>query len=58
MPTDPSRPVPDYRRFRLFFVGIICLVWFLLLWGFGYLVAFQLPGEGLLPFRTAWRFFW
>lgn len=57
MTADRSRPVPGYRLFRLFFVGVNCVVWFLLLWGLGYLVASQLPGEGPLPFRTARLFF-
>jgi hypothetical protein len=57
MATNFPRPLPDYRRFRPIFVGIVSIVWFLLLWGFGSLVAAQLPGEGPLPFRFAWRFF-
>jgi hypothetical protein len=57
MATNSPRPLPDYRRFRPIFVGIVSIVWFLLLWGFGYLVAAQLPGEGPLLFRFAWRFF-
>lgn len=56
MSSPSARPVPDYRRFRPIFAGIVSLVWFLLLWGFGSLVAAQLPGEGPLPFRFAWRF--
>ncbi len=57
MVANSARSIPDYRRFRPIFAGIIFIVWFLLLWGFGYLIAVQLPGEGPLPFRLAWRFF-
>jgi hypothetical protein len=57
MATDSSRFVPGYKLFRLIFASITGLVWFLLFWGFGYLVAAQLPGEGPLSFWTAWRFF-
>jgi hypothetical protein len=57
MSSPPARSIPDYRHFRPIFAGIVSVVWFLLLWGFGYLVAVQLPGEGPLPFRLAWRFF-
>src|SRR5262245_59760418 len=57
MSTNASRAVPDYRRFRPIFSCIVSAVWFLLLWGFGYLIAAQLPGEGPIPFRLAWRFF-
>lgn len=57
MSSSAARPIPDYRRFRPIFAGIVSIVWFLLLWGFGSLVAAQLPGEGPLPFRFAWRFF-
>jgi hypothetical protein len=57
MSSTAARPIPDYRRFRPIFAVIVSLVWFLLLWGFGYLIAVQLPGEEPLPFRLAWRFF-
>ncbi len=57
MSSPSARAIPDYRRFRPIFAVIVSIVWFLLLWGFGYLVAAQLPGEGPLPFRLAWRFF-
>ena len=49
--------VPDYQRFRAFFAVIVSVVWFVLLLGFGSLVALQLPGERQLPFRLAWCFF-
>jgi len=57
MSSSSARSIPDYRRFRPIFAGIVSVVWFLLLWGFGSLVAAQLPGEGPLPFHFAWRFF-
>jgi hypothetical protein len=57
MSSTAARAIPDYRRFRPIFAVIVSLVWFLLLWGFGYLIAVQLPGEEPLPFRLAWRFF-
>src|SRR4051812_15803200 len=57
MASTAARAIPDYRRFRPIFAVIVSLVWFLLLWGFGYLIAVQLPGEEPLPFRLAWRFF-
>src|SRR5215813_9284737 len=57
MATNSSRPVPDYRRFRPIFAVIVGVVWFVLLFGLGFLIAVQLPGESLLPFRFAWRFF-
>jgi len=46
-----------YLRFRLVFIGILCLVWFLLLWGLGYLVASKLPGDGPVSLPVAWLFF-
>ena len=50
------RPASGYLRFRWIFSGIICLVWFLLLWGLGYLVASKLPGDGPVNLRIAWLF--
>lgn len=57
MPTDSSRSVPGYRQFRPIFIAIVSVVWFLLFWSFGYLVASQLPGEGPLSLWAAWCFF-
>ncbi len=57
MATNSSRPIPDYHRFRLIFTIIIGVVWFVLLFGLGSLIAMQIPGEPVLPFRLAWWFF-
>src|SRR5438128_2623912 len=57
MATTLAYAVPDYRRFRAFFAVIVSVVWFVLLLGFGSLVALQLPGGRQLPFRFAWCFF-
>ena len=57
MATTLAYAVPDYQRFRAFFAVIVSVVWFVLLLGFGSLVALQLPGERQLPFRLAWCFF-
>ncbi len=57
MATNSPRPVPDYHRFRSTFAVIIGVVWFVLLFGLGSIVAVQIPGERVLPFRLAWRFF-
>lgn len=57
MATNSPRPIPDYHRFRPIFAVIVGIVWFVLLFGLGSLIAVQLPGEPVLPFRFAWRFF-
>ncbi len=57
MATTLAYAVPDYQRFRAFFAVIVSVVWFVLLLGFGSLVALQLPGGRQLPFRFAWCFF-
>ena len=45
------------QRFRPIFAVIVGVVWFVLLLGFGLLIALQLPGDEPLPLRLAWRFF-
>lgn len=57
MTSTSPRPVPEYQRFRPIFAIIVGVVWFVLLLGFGLLIALQLPGDEMLPFRLAWRFF-
>jgi len=46
-----------YRGARLVFIVAVCLMWFLLLWGLGYMVATKLPGDGAISFKTAFLFF-
>jgi hypothetical protein len=53
MATNSSRAAPDYHRFHPIFAVIVTIVWFVLLFGLGSLIAVQLPGEPVLPFRLA-----
>jgi hypothetical protein len=57
MPSAPPRPLPHYHQFRPIFIAVVSVVWFILYWSFGALVATQLSGEGPLSVWTAWRFF-
>ena len=57
MSSSPPRPLPHYHQFRPIFILIVSVVWVLLYWSFGALVAAQLPGEEPFSVWTTWRFF-
>ena len=57
MSATSPRPLPQFHQFRPIFILIVSVVWVILYWSFGALVAAQLPGEGPLSVWTAWRFF-